>query len=106
MELVKIAEQNKKYFSKDFIEGFDTGVYIQYQRDAEEATNRWIPCKERLPIVRSVHREWVWINSTQGVMQGTLIDRKEWMTWRGWPLSLEEVDAWMPIYKPQPYKEE
>lgn len=42
MELVKIAEQNKKYFSEDFIKGFNTGASRQYQHDTAEKTGRWI----------------------------------------------------------------
>lgn len=43
MELVKIREENKKYFNEDYIKGFETGTYIQYQRDIKEKTGRWIP---------------------------------------------------------------
>ena len=42
MELVKIEEGNKKYFNEDFIKGFETGTYIQYQQDIEEKTGKWV----------------------------------------------------------------
>lgn len=43
MKLVQVAEQNKKYYSKDFIHGFNTGAKTQYEADKKEAERcgRW-----------------------------------------------------------------
>lgn len=40
MKLVQVAEQNKKYYTKDFIHGFNTGAKTQYEADKKEAERR------------------------------------------------------------------
>lgn len=52
MRLVQVAEANKKYYSKDFIHGFNTGAKTQYEADSKEAVRRgaWVgidddPCE-------------------------------------------------------------
>jgi len=42
MILLQAHEQSKKYFSDDFIEGFNLGAKAQYSRDKEEKTGKWI----------------------------------------------------------------
>ena len=44
MKLVQVAEQNKKYYTKEFIHGFNTGAKTQYEADRKEAERegRWI----------------------------------------------------------------
>lgn len=36
MKLVQVAEQNKKYYTKEFIHGFNTGAKTQYEADRKE----------------------------------------------------------------------
>ena len=36
MKLVQVAEANKKYYSKDFIHGFNTGAKTQLEADKKE----------------------------------------------------------------------
>lgn len=40
MKLVQVAEANKKYYSKDFIHGFNTGAKTQYEADKKNAERR------------------------------------------------------------------
>jgi len=44
MKLVQVAEQNKKYYTKEFIHGFNTGAKTQYEADKKETerNGRWI----------------------------------------------------------------
>ena len=44
MKLVQVAEQNKKYYTKEFIHGFNTGAKVQYEEDKRytERRGRWI----------------------------------------------------------------
>lgn len=44
MKLVQVAEQNKKYYTKEFIHGFNTGAKTQLEADKREAERlgRWI----------------------------------------------------------------
>ena len=44
MKLVQVAEANKKYYTKEFIHGFNIGAKTQYEADKKEAerTGRWI----------------------------------------------------------------
>ena len=44
MKLVQVAEANKKYYTKEFINGFNIGAKTQYEADKKEAerTGRWI----------------------------------------------------------------
>ena len=44
MKLLQVAEQNKKYYTKEFIHGFNTGAKTQYEADKKEAERhgRWI----------------------------------------------------------------
>lgn len=43
MKLVQVAEANKKYYSKDFIHGFNTGAKTQLEADKKEMLRlgRW-----------------------------------------------------------------
>lgn len=40
MKLVQVAEQNKKYYTKEFIHGFNTGAKTQYEADKKNAERR------------------------------------------------------------------
>ena len=44
MKLVRVAEENKRYYTKDFIHGFNTGAKTQLEADKREAERfgRWI----------------------------------------------------------------
>ena len=42
MKLVQVAEQKKRYYTKDFILGFNTGAKTQYEADSKERRGRWI----------------------------------------------------------------
>lgn len=37
MKLLQVAENNKKYYTKDFILGFNTGAKAQYEADKKDA---------------------------------------------------------------------
>lgn len=41
MKLVEITKENKRYYSKEFIHGFNTGAKIQYEADSKERRGRW-----------------------------------------------------------------
>lgn len=49
MTLLQAHEQSRKYFSDDFIEGFNLGAKTQYSRDKEEKTGKWIYDDEAYP---------------------------------------------------------
>lgn len=40
MKLAQVAEQNKKYYTKEFIHGFNTGAKTQLEADKREAERR------------------------------------------------------------------
>lgn len=44
MKLVQVAEENKRYYTKEFIHGFNTGAKTQLEADKKEAERRgrWI----------------------------------------------------------------
>lgn len=44
MKLLQVAEQNKKYYTKDFILGFNTGAKAQLEADKRDAERRgmWV----------------------------------------------------------------
>lgn len=44
MKLVQVAEQNKKYYTKEFIHGFNTGAKTQLEADKKNAERKghWI----------------------------------------------------------------
>lgn len=70
----------------------------------------WIPCTERLPDMG----EEVWVTADSATYIATLKERKttfgdyiqEWWTEDDWIFQFEEVTAWRPLYRPQPYKGE
>lgn len=47
MKLLQVAEQNKKYYTKEFIHGFNTGAKTQYEADRKDAERRgmWLDGK-------------------------------------------------------------
>ena len=42
MEKIKFNPNNKKYYSEEFIKGFECGVERQFNEDMEEKTAEWI----------------------------------------------------------------
>ena len=42
MKLVQVAEQNAKYYSPDFVQGFNAGAKAQYEADSKERRGRWV----------------------------------------------------------------
>ena len=42
MEKLKFNPDNKKYYSEEFIKGFECGVERQFNADMEEKTAEWI----------------------------------------------------------------
>lgn len=72
-----------------------------------EKTGKWTPCTERLPNMR----EEVWVTIDDATYIATLKERKttfgnciqEWWTDDGWICQFEEVIAWQPLNKPEPY---
>lgn len=42
MEKLKFNPNNKKYFSDDFIKGFECGTERQFNADTEDKTAEWI----------------------------------------------------------------
>jgi hypothetical protein len=48
MKLIKVNPNNKQYYSKEFIRGFNLGAERQYEADIADIPT-WIPCSERLP---------------------------------------------------------
>ena len=50
MKLVQVAEQNKKFYTKDFIHGFNTGAKTQLEADKREAERRgcWVAVENDL----------------------------------------------------------
>ena len=40
MKLVQVAEQNKRYYTKEFIHGFNVGAKTQYEADKKDAERR------------------------------------------------------------------
>lgn len=75
-----------------------------------EKIGEWIPCKERLP---ELDKE-VWVTVDDMSKIAWLKERKttfgfiiqEWWTHDGWIFQFEEITAWQPLYRPQPYKGE
>ena len=93
--------------------GFCLGTDIAIQTVSDivpsaEKTGKWIPCKERLPKLG----EEVWVTADGKSKIATLKERKttfgdyiqEWWTEDDWIFQFEDVTAWQPLYRPQPYK--
>lgn len=58
MKLVQVAEQNKKYYTKEFIHGFNTGAKVQYEED-KRYTERWgRSCASDLPEMGKEDAGW------------------------------------------------
>jgi hypothetical protein len=43
MEKLKFNPDNKKYYSEEFIKGFECGVERQFNADMAEKTAEWLP---------------------------------------------------------------
>lgn len=56
MKQIHINPNNKKYYSEDFIRGFECGAKRQFEADRKEG--EWIPCtKEGLPLTELGRKE-------------------------------------------------
>lgn len=54
MKLLQVAEQNKPYYSADYVNGFNDGAKAQYEADKKEAEQqgRW--------LFDIDNKEWFW----------------------------------------------
>lgn len=50
MEKLKINPNNKKYYSEEFIKGFECGVERQFNADTAEKTAEWIKIREGIKV--------------------------------------------------------
>lgn len=41
MKLIQVNKDNEKYYSQDFIDGFNLGAKIQYEKDIEVLSADW-----------------------------------------------------------------
>lgn len=41
MKQLQVAEQNKPYFSVEYVKGFNDGAKAQYEADSKERRGRW-----------------------------------------------------------------
>ena len=68
MKLLQVTEQNKPYYSADYVNGFNDGAKAQYEADKKEAerTGHWIRtgedgycsvCKCDMPMYKE---DWEW----------------------------------------------
>ena len=48
MSKLKLNPNNKKYYSEDFVKGFECGVERQYAEDMKENTAEWIHVRDVL----------------------------------------------------------
>lgn len=108
MDLIQISKQNEKYFSEDYIKGFNTGACRQYLHDTEGKTGKWIPVTERKPEAEQL----VWLYTKDNpapynVFVGYL-NEDGWWVESGVNYSEYSppcIVAWQPLNKPEPYKE-
>lgn len=101
MEKLKFNPNNAKYYSEEFIKGFECGVERQFNADVAEKKAEWISVSERLPekmgtyLVTLEYKEHG-IGVTTLWFHGAEI---------GWDLRVADiVIAWMPL--PEPHKVE
>ena len=58
MKLVQVAEENKRYYTKEFIHGFNTGAKTQLEADKKEA-----------------ERRGRWINGNEGIWNAVILPK-------------------------------
>lgn len=54
MEKLKFNPNNKKYYSEEFIKGFECGVERQYEADMKEDTAEWIIHKDTIGVTNEI----------------------------------------------------
>lgn len=101
MKLVQVAEQNEKYFTEEFILGFNTGAKNQYEADSKERLGWWVPVTERLPEEKGEYMVTVEYYGWHGE-KGRMLTSTRYTKTKGWHFNNGKVTAWMPL--PAPYK--
>ena len=96
MEKLKFNPDNVKYYSEEFIKGFECGVERQFNADMAEKTAEWIPVNERLP-----EEAGCYLVTTTGTNND--ISDIAYYTDGIWHKA-SRIKAWMPL--PKPYKAE
>ena len=98
MKQIKVNPNNEKFYSKEFIRGFNLGAKRQYEADIADMP-KWIPCSEKLPE----EGEKVLLVDEDGDIDigymirtnnGCLFDVDKWL------YDIDEWQAWMPRPKP------
>ena len=105
MKQIAINPNNRKYYSDEFIRGFECGAERQFEADKTDADRpqEWIPCSERLPKKEEATYlictedgymcSCRWTNNMYGLRSN------EWSKW-GWHVmdkpQYAKVAAWMP----------
>ena len=104
LNLIQIAEENKRYYTKEFLHGFQTGAKNQYDADVK-AMPKWTPVKEKLPE----YEENVLLQLKDGGIRAgwlRLVEAKYpmWCCIEELPIYLMKCEAiaWMSL--PEPYK--
>lgn len=67
MKLLQVAEENRRYYSDEFVLGFNTGARVQYTTDKKGKQGRWIESEiENEKYVCSVCGGSCWYYDYQG----------------------------------------
>ena len=104
-----IERQNAINFMREYRHTNVSAETIMKMIPSAEKIGEWIPCKEKLPRLG----EDVWVTVDGRSKIAYLLNRKtisedyikEWWSEDDWIYQLEEVTAWQPLYRPQPYKD-
>ena len=89
MKQIKVNPNNEKFYSKEFIRGFNLGAKRQYEADIADMP-KWIPCSERLPS-----------KGVAVLVNGTMYDAPPITISTDAPYYYEKgwINAWMPLPK-------
>lgn len=100
MKQLTINPNNKRFYSEDFIKGFECGTQRQLEADKADIPT-WIPCSERMPE----YRKTVLISTFWGVKTGFLDSTEPYGDF--WVIIEDDADAalhsiyaWMPLPEP------
>ena len=97
MNKLKFNPENAKYYSEEFIKGFECGVERQFNADMAEKTAEWIPVKDRMPDFNDIVLASVDSDYDELRVILTVYNAEEfWFN--------GTIKAWMPV--PEPYKAE
>ena len=110
MKKLAINPNNKRYYSDEYIKGWENGVKAQYEATID-AVQGWIPCSERLPeIDETLHlcdqiSEEVLGTDTYGNIRHVYLTKCGYL--KPTFCTVEEgmsvdIVAWMPL--PEPYE--